>query len=39
MQIARSVGLVFGFAKHPDNMLNSARFARWTPKAAPWDAG
>jgi hypothetical protein len=35
-RIARSVGRVFGLAEHPNNMLNPARFARWTPKAAPW---
>jgi hypothetical protein len=35
-RIARSVGLVVGFAEHPNNMLNHARFARWTPKASPW---
>jgi len=31
LRIVRSVGFVFGFAKHPNTMLNPARFARWTP--------
>jgi hypothetical protein len=30
-QLVRSVELVSGFAEHPNNMLNLARFARWTP--------
>jgi len=30
LQIASSVGRCVGFTKHPNNMLNPARFARWT---------
>jgi hypothetical protein len=32
----RSVEREFGFAKRPNTLVNPARFARWTPKAAPW---
>jgi hypothetical protein len=28
--VVRSIELVSGFAKHPNNMLNPARSARWT---------
>jgi len=31
LRIARPVEREFGFAKRPNNMLNLARFARWTP--------
>jgi hypothetical protein len=30
LRIVRSVELVLGLAKRPNNMLNPARFARWT---------
>jgi hypothetical protein len=36
LRIVRSVELVLGLAKHPNNMLNPARSARWT---APLYAG
>jgi len=31
LRIVRPVEREFGFAEHPNNMLNPARFARWTP--------
>jgi hypothetical protein len=39
LRIARSVERESGFAKHPNNMFNLARFARWTPKATALGAG
>jgi len=31
LRVVRSVERESGFAKHPNNMFNPARFARWTP--------